>query len=224
MDPHRSELELNQSHFLARSLIFSQQRVKRFIDVVVCSVMLLCAAPLFPILYAIITLDGGPCLFRHKRIGAGGREFDCLKFRTMVPDSDRALADLLARNASALREWSDTQKLTVDPRVTRVGRILRKTSLDELPQLINVLRNDMSLVGPRPITQSEVARYGASIGFYQSVQPGITGLWQVSGRSGKSYDLRVALDVEYAKTRSIRKDLWIMLKTVPSVLFCRGAC
>lgn len=168
--------------------------------------------------------DGGPMLFQHQRIGLGGRSFGCLKFRTMSIDAQAKLADLLARDETARREWAQDQKLRRDPRITPLGQVLRKTSLDELPQLINVLRGDMNLVGPRPIVESEIARYGRRFRSYGSVKPGITGLWQISGRNDVAYGTRVALDSLYAQRRSPALDMWILLKTVPAVLLRHGSC
>jgi exopolysaccharide production protein ExoY len=224
MGPHSADVEVADLRFAAGETVVLQRPAKRFVDVALAVLLLVCVAPLFPIFFFRIRSDGGPCFYRHQRLGLNGQTFGCLKFRTMVPDADKVLADLLARDPRAMTEWERTQKLAQDPRVTSIGRFLRKTSLDELPQLINVLKGEMSLVGPRPITQAEVARYGAAIGSYYAVRPGITGLWQISGRSSASYDQRVALDAEYVATASTVRDVWIMLKTVPAVLFCRGAC
>jgi Undecaprenyl-phosphate galactose phosphotransferase WbaP len=171
----------------------------------------------------LIRLDGGPTLFRHNRLGAHMRMFPCLKFRTMHVNGDAILAQHLATNPEAAAEWATVQKLRNDPRITLVGRFLRKTSLDELPQLINVLRGEMSLVGPRPIVTSEVSFYGDSIDYYSRAKPGLTGLWQVSGRNNTSYPKRVQLDVWYVKNWSFWHDIVILMKTVPAVLLRRGA-
>lgn len=192
-------------------------------DVLAASIMLLILSPLFLLVTALIKLDGGAVLYAHRRIGADGRPFNCLKFRSMVVDSDAVLKSLLARDSEVAREWAQTHKLRDDPRITRVGRLLRKTSLDELPQLLNVLRLEMSLVGPRPIVASEAAKYADDIAFYYQTRPGITGLWQVSGRSDTSYDRRVQLDTWYVKNWSLWHDLAILAKTVPAVLKRRGA-
>ena len=156
-------------------------------------------------------------------MGAGGRPFYCLKFRTMVVDADRVLDEALARDPALAAEWAASRKLVDDPRVTRIGRFLRKTSLDELPQLINVLRLEMSLVGPRPIVESEVPLYGEAIAQYHATRPGITGLWQVSGRSNTSYARRVQLDVWYVNNWTVWNDIAVLLKTIPAVLGRRGA-
>jgi Undecaprenyl-phosphate galactose phosphotransferase WbaP len=178
---------------------------------------------LFVILAIASRMDGGPVLFAHRRVGAGGRPFYCLKFRTMVVNADRVLADFIAKDPDLAAEWEACRKLVNDPRVTRVGRILRKTSLDELPQLINVLRGEMSLVGPRPIVESEVPLYGEAIAHYYATRPGLTGLWQVSGRSNTSYTRRVQLDVWYVNNWTIWNDIAVILKTIPVVLRRQGA-
>ena len=192
-------------------------------DVALASAALLILSPLFLLIAAAIRSDGGPVLFAHRRIGADGRSFQCLKFRSMVVDSDRVLRDMLERDPVAAREWGETQKLRDDPRITWIGNMLRKTSLDELPQLLNVLRLEMSLVGPRPIVASEVSKYADDIAFYHETRPGLTGLWQVSGRSGTSYARRVELDSWYVKNWTIWHDLAIIAKTVPAVLKRKGA-
>jgi lipopolysaccharide/colanic/teichoic acid biosynthesis glycosyltransferase len=191
----------------------------RILDIVVSVALLLITAPLL-ILIAILVFfaDPGPILFAHYRLGRGGREFPCLKFRTMVVDADVRLARLLEEDPAARRDWDRDQKLRNDPRITSVGNILRQLSFDELPQLLNVLRGEMSLVGPRPIVRAEIRRYGRYYAHYCKVKPGITGLWQVSGRNHVSYRRRVALDVRYAKSRTIGLNLWILARTVPCVL------
>ena len=167
--------------------------------------------------------DGGPILFAHQRIGLNGRRFHCLKFRSMGADAEERLAALLASDPGARAEWQRDHKLRNDPRVTRVGAFLRKTSLDELPQLLNVLRGDMSMVGPRPIVEAEVSKYGHRFRDYCAVKPGITGLWQVRGRSDTSYRTRVALDCVYARRRNVGLDAYIIACTVPAVLARRGS-
>jgi len=179
-----------------------------------------------PVLVAAAVLLGrsdGPVLFTQSRLGRGGREFPVYKFRTMVPNAAALLEDVLARDPALRAEWEQTFKLKNDPRVTPIGRFLRKTSLDELPQLWNILRGDMSLVGPRPIEPFEIAKYGRHARHYFAQRPGLTGLWQVSGRSDASYARRVALDAYYAKNRSLRLDLAIVLKTIKVVLTGNGA-
>jgi undecaprenyl-phosphate galactose phosphotransferase len=197
--------------------------IKAAIDITLAALMLILSSFLFLILAVASRLDGGPMLFAHRRVGAGGRPFYCLKFRTMMIDADRVLEEALARNPALAAEWEASRKLVDDPRVTRIGRILRKTSLDELPQLINVLRLEMSLVGPRPIVESEVPLYGEAIAQYYATRPGLTGLWQVSGRSNTSYARRVQLDVWYVDNWTIWNDIALLFKTIPVVLRRQGA-
>ena len=173
--------------------------------------------------YLIWRRDGAPIFFGHYRVGRDGRLFRCLKFRSMLLDADIALAELLERSPEARAEWERDQKLSNDPRITPVGHFLRKTSLDELPQLLNVLRGEMSLVGPRPITVDELRRYGGTRWHYLSVRPGITGLWQVSGRNNTTYDERVALDRHYVEHHTLSGDVGILLKTIRVVLRREGA-
>lgn len=197
--------------------------VKSTMDVSIAAALLLLTSPLFLLIALASCLDGGPALFAHRRVGAGGRPFQCLKFRTMVVDSDRVLAEALERDPALAAEWEARRKLSNDPRITQLGRFLRNTSLDELPQLINVLRRQMSLVGPRPIVESEVPLYGDGIVQYYATRPGLTGLWQVSGRSETSYARRVQLDVWYVNNWTIWHDIAVLLKTVPAVLGRVGA-
>ena len=186
--------------------------------------MLLFFAPLFLVLVALVKLTSrGPAIYGHPRVGYDGRSFTCLKFRSMVANGDEALRRHLAENPAARREWELSRKLRHDPRVTLVGRFLRKSSLDELPQLINVLRGDMSIVGPRPIVTAELVRYGQDATQYCSTRPGITGLWQISGRSDTGYEERVTLDVTYVRQWSLRQDLRIIMLTIPAVLLQRGS-
>jgi exopolysaccharide production protein ExoY len=168
--------------------------------------------------------DGGPMLFGHWRVGQRGRLFRCLKFRSMVRRSDAVLAELLERDPAARQEWADNRKLRDDPRILRIGHLLRKTSLDELPQLINVLRGEMNLVGPRPVVVQEIPRYGERKHHYFSVKPGITGLWQVSGRNNLTYAQRVALDARYVETRCLWVDLRILVRTAVVLVTRDGAC
>ena len=197
---------------------------KRGLDVSVAATALFLLLPLLLLIGVLVWAgDRKSPIFRHMRIGRGGRRFGCLKFRSMVTDGDAVLRAHLASNPAARREWAETHKLTNDPRVTPLGSVLRKTSLDELPQLVNVLRGEMSLVGPRPIVSAEIERYGAAFEACFSVTPGVTGLWQVSGRSDCSYAERVALDLDYATRWSFSRDVSIMLRTIPAVLAQRGS-
>jgi lipopolysaccharide/colanic/teichoic acid biosynthesis glycosyltransferase len=199
---------------------------KRVMDFALSAALFLFLLPVFLALSAAVAADGGPVFYSHRRVGRGGRAFGCLKFRSMRPDADRLLAELLARDPVARAEWETARKLRRDPRVTPVGRVLRATSLDELPQLINVLWGDMSLVGPRPVVQDELEQHyvpAAAAADYLSVRPGLTGPWQVSGRSDMLYEDRVALDAAYARNPSLRKDLALLAYTVVVVVRRRGA-
>lgn len=198
-------------------------RVKRVFDLVVATVGLIAIAPFIVWMVLRIRADGGPAVFKHTRIGRGGREFKCFKFRTMVVDSEQVLKELLDRDPSANQEWTRDFKLKNDPRITPIGKFLRQTSLDELPQLFNVLKGDMSLVGPRPIIRDEIDRYGDGARFYFEARPGITGLWQISGRNDVDYSRRVALDTWYVQNWSIWHDVIILFKTLPVVLRRDGA-
>jgi lipopolysaccharide/colanic/teichoic acid biosynthesis glycosyltransferase len=196
----------------------------RLADVTIALLVLIALAPLMIIIALSIRLtDSGKVLFRHERVGRSGKRFDCLKFRTMCEDSDEILANHLASNPAARIEWDSTFKLTRDPRVSLLGFLLRKTSMDELPQLINVLRGDMSLVGPRPVVAQELLQYGKYMCYYLRVRPGITGLWQVSGRNNTTYRRRIACDVIYVRTYGLAANLGIMFRTVRVVLLGRGA-
>jgi exopolysaccharide production protein ExoY len=176
-------------------------------------------APLLIICFvATMITSPGPALFRHKRVGFNGKHFDCLKFRTMVTDAPERLQRLLKSDPLAASEWAANRKLKDDPRVTAIGAILRKSSLDELPQLFIVLKGEMSIVGPRPVTDEELQRYTTSMGAYLACRPGITGLWQVSGRSSTTYDKRVACDAFYARNWSMALDAKIVIVTIPSLL------
>ncbi|RYE09981.1 MAG: sugar transferase [Hyphomicrobiales bacterium] len=196
--------------------------LKRAFDFTCALLMLIAFLPLMGFVALLMqSFDRGPVLFGHSRIGFNGRVFKCLKFRSMVPDAAEVLERHLAENPAARAEWDASQKLRDDPRVTALGRFLRSTSLDELPQLINVLRGDMSLVGPRPIVHAELPRYGSDVEAYMAARPGITGLWQVSGRSDTDYDRRVQLDSEYVQNWSLFGDVAILLRTV-KVVFSRS--
>jgi exopolysaccharide production protein ExoY len=196
----------------------------RVLDIVASILLLIFFAPLMTIVAAILYFnDPGPLFFGQLRLGRGGETFRCWKFRSMVVDAEVRLADLLRNNPAARAEWAIGQKLRDDPRITEVGRFLRRSSLDELPQLFNVLKGEMSLVGPRPIIHAEIERYGRYFIEYCHVRPGITGLWQISGRNHTTYRRRVALDVTYARAKCLRLDLAILLLTVPRVLLARGS-
>jgi exopolysaccharide production protein ExoY len=199
-------------------------RVIRLIDVGLSALLIVIMMPAMLVIGAVVYLTSpGPILFRQTRIGKCGKLFSCFKFRTMEKDAEERLKQLLASDARARSEWERDHKLRHDPRVTRIGKFLRKSSLDELPQLFNVLRGDMSFVGPRPIVISEINFYRRYIREYCSVRPGITGLWQVSGRNNVSYRRRVAMDVSFVRSRNIWLYTKIAFLTVPAVVAARGS-
>jgi len=189
------------------------------------AVLLVVLSPvLLAIAWSIWREDGAPVFFAHWRVGQKGRLFRCLKFRSMVRRADLVLAEVLERDPVAKEEWARDHKLRRDPRVLRIGDFLRKSSLDELPQLLNVLRGEMHLVGPRPVVVQEIPRYGEHKRHYFAVKPGMTGLWQVSGRNNLTYAQRVALDARYVETRSLWMDLRILARTVRVLVTRDGAC
>jgi exopolysaccharide production protein ExoY len=197
---------------------------KRILDIILAGSAIVLLAPLLTMcFFACLCASPGPAIFRHHRVGFGGKRFACFKFRTMVHNSQDCLREYLASHPEARKEWEATHKLQFDPRVTAIGSILRKTSLDELPQLFNVLMGDMSMVGPRPVTEEELFKYSSSAVAYLSCRPGITGLWQVSGRSGTTYSKRVACDSYYAANWSMTLDLKILLVTLPVLLNVENA-
>jgi Undecaprenyl-phosphate galactose phosphotransferase WbaP len=200
------------------------QAAKRILDLLVASGLLLLALPFaLAIALAIVLETRGPVFFAHTRIGKDRRRFRLWKFRSMVADADAVLRKHLDEHPDHLSEWLQTHKLKDDPRVTRVGRLLRRSSLDELPQLVNVLRGDMSMVGPRPIVEEEIPKYGPAFALYSQVRPGLTGLWQVSGRTDLSYRRRTDLDSKYIQNWTLWMDLVVLWKTVRVVLFGHGA-
>jgi lipopolysaccharide/colanic/teichoic acid biosynthesis glycosyltransferase len=197
--------------------------VKRSLDILGALSIALVGLPVIVAVAIIIRFSGQPVVFSHQRVGKGRELFRCYKFRSMIPDAERVLQELLQSDPKVLREWSESHKIVNDPRVTKFGRFLRNSSLDELPQLWNVLRGDMSLVGPRPIIEDEIERYGGNAKFYLSVKPGITGLWQVMGRSNVTYSRRVSMDVLYVRKQSFRLDAWVLIRTISVVLKRVGA-
>jgi len=220
----------NASSSAMHALAHSDQRTAYADAVQLCVSQLVAVAILLLLLPVMLTVaalimlrDGSPVIFGHYRVGLRGRLFRCYKFRSMYRNADEVLANLLRTDAQARAEWERDQKLSDDPRITPIGRFLRRTSLDELPQLLNVLRGEMCLVGPRPITVAELTRYGRVRWDYLSVRPGLTGLWQVSGRNNTSYEERVAFDREYVDKRSPWLDLKILLKTIKVVVARDGA-
>lgn len=187
---------------------------KRAFDVAAALAMCALFAPVAICAGAMVWRQSGrPIVFKHRRVGLGGQSFDVYKFRSMVKNADARLAKLLEADPEAAKEWAESHKLKNDPRVTAIGRFLRKTSLDELPQIINVLKGDMSLVGPRPVVLEELEKYGESLPYYLACKPGLTGPWQVSGRNDISYAQRVKMDEEYSRKQSFTGDLLIALKT-----------
>lgn len=197
--------------------------LKRTFDLLFATSCLILFSPFFLYISILVKLDGGPAFYGHERIGRNGKTFKCLKFRSMAINSQELLEELLAKDSIAREEWKTSFKLKNDPRVTSIGRFLRKTSLDELPQLINILKGEMSTVGPRPITKQELVMYSKDVKYYLVGKPGLTGLWQVSGRSDIDYITRVLLDTTYIKNWSFLKDIIIVLKTVKVVLKRDGA-
>lgn len=197
--------------------------VKRTFDIICSILIILVSSPLLAFLYYKVTRDGGPAIYGHMRVGRHGKLFPCYKFRSMVLNSQEVLQQLLDSDPEARAEWERDFKLKNDPRITPVGRFIRKTSLDELPQLFNVLRGQMSLVGPRPIISEELVRYDENVDYYLMAKPGMTGLWQVSGRNDVDYDTRVYFDSWYVKNWSLWNDIAILFKTVKVVLHRDGA-
>ena len=197
---------------------------KRLFDLVTTILGSIVLLPFLLGLALLVAVDNrGRVIFAHRRVGRNGKEFNCYKFQTMVPDAQEKLQEYLAQNPEARKEWEENFKLTNDPRVTKLGAFLRKTSLDELPQIWNVIIGDMSLVGPRPIVRDEVPRYHENIREYYQVRPGITGMWQASGRSDTTYEERVAMDTWYVRNWSIWVDLMYLFKTFKAVLVGKGA-
>lgn len=198
--------------------------MKRSSDIVLSLIALLTLLPVFFIIAILIKLTSqGNVFFKHERIGRLGKTFKCIKFQTMCINSDEVLDKLLKQDANARLEWETTHKLKNDPRITKIGKFLRSSSLDELPQLFNVLKGEMSLVGPRPIVAGEIKRYGYDFYYYKLVRPGITGVWQISGRSDIDYSSRVRLDVWYVKNWSLWYDFVIMLQTINAIIERKGA-
>lgn len=203
--------------FFANVVIYDPLK-KRLFDIVFSLLLLLAATPIILLLVLALRLDGGPIFFGHKRIGQDGKVFKCWKFRTMIVGAEDKLKAYLDNNSHAAEEWAASFKLTNDPRITKLGSFLRKTSLDELPQILNVLKGEMSIVGPRPVVEAELKKYGTSVGAYLAQKPGITGLWQVSGRNNVSYEKRVQLDVLYQMQKSFHTDLKLVLQTGVAII------
>lgn len=221
--------ELPQSgHPIAASLEYNIKHIpiKRMFDLIFSIFCLIMGSPLFLLIAACIYLTSpGKVVYSHQRIGRGGKPFRCYKFRTMYSDADRRLKEILESNPQLREEWERSYKLKNDPRVTHFGAFLRKTSLDELPQFWNVLKGDLSIVGPRPVVQEEVEKYlGVKAYKILSIRPGLTGPWQVSGRSDiNCYQKRIALDEAYVDQQSFSGDLKLIAKTIPAMLLTKGA-
>lgn len=201
----------------------SSRFIKRAFDIIGSVSILVMLSPLFLLLLYKVGKNGGKPIYSHERIGRNGKKFGCLKFRSMVLNSKEILAELLLKDAQAREEWDKDFKLKNDPRITKIGKFIRKTSLDELPQLWNVLKGEMSLVGPRPVIETELERYAGEADYYLMAKPGMTGLWQVSGRNDIDYNERVYFDAWYVKNWSLWNDIAILFKTVNVVLKRDGA-
>lgn len=196
---------------------------KRGFDILFAITCLIILSPVFLILYLLVTRDGGMAFYGHERIGRNGKKFKCLKFRSMATNSQELLKELLEKDKDARKEWETSFKLKNDPRITQIGYFLRKTSLDEIPQLLNILKGEMSVVGPRPVTQQELPMYNQSLKYYLISKPGLTGLWQVNGRNNVDYNARVEFDTDYVRNWSFIRDILIIFKTLKVVLKREGA-
>ncbi len=205
------------------SIDLGNNMLKRTVDCIGSLVLIIIFSPVLAIIALLIRRDGGSSIYKQERIGYGGKTFKCYKFRSMVMNSQQRLEEVLATDPKAREEWENDFKLKNDPRITAIGNFLRKTSLDELPQLFNVLQGDMSLVGPRPVVPDELPRYGALTQKYLSARPGMTGLWQVSGRNDVTYRERVSLDCYYIENWKLHTDFVLMLKTVTVIFHGKGA-
>ena len=206
---------------VSKSKIKAYDILKRFIDIIIGTIGLIVCIPIFIIIGIAIKIDSkGPVFFKHKRIGKHGKKLEIYKFRTMIENAEEAMKNFTEVQK---KEFAENFKLENDPRVTRVGKILRKTSLDELPQIINILKGEMSIIGPRPIVKSELEKYGSNQDKFLSVAPGLTGYWAANGRSDVSYEERMALELYYVNNRSLILDMKIFFKTIGSVLKGRGA-
>jgi len=211
-------------HEITASRATLSEGVIRLLDIFISLAVLMFFFPVLALVAIAVKLqDNGPVFFGHTRIGCDGQEFKCFKFRSMLVDAEARLQRLLETDPVARAEWAKDHKLKNDPRITAFGLLLRKTSIDEFPQLWNVLRGDMSLVGPRPIVRTEIRKYGKSFRQYASVRPGLTGLWQVAGRNDVSYTRRVAMDRLFSRRKSVSLYLYILFMTVPAVLMQRGS-
>ncbi|ULQ60055.1 undecaprenyl-phosphate galactose phosphotransferase WbaP [Brucepastera parasyntrophica] len=203
---------------------FYNLAAKRLLDIILLIIGSIFAIPLTLIMALLIKLTSpGPVFYGHERIGKNGKRIRVWKFRSMVINADKVLEKILAENPSYREEWDKYQKLTNDPRVTPIGKFMRKTSIDELPQFFNILKGEMSFIGPRPVTIEEAVKYGESFGYIFSVKPGLSGMWQVSGRSDSDYEERVAFDTYYIQNWSVWLDLWLIIKTIGVLITRKGA-
>ncbi|WP_083773151.1 sugar transferase [Hirschia baltica] len=217
-----SGVDQNQSNWSKARL----SGAKRFLDVALALGVVVFLFPLYVLIAVLIKMnDGGPALFKQRRIGVDGKEFYCYKFRTMVLNAEEQLKSVLENDPKAAAEWRQFKKLKKDPRITNIGHFLRKSSLDELPQLLNIIKGEMSVIGPRTITRAETPDYGGMSDFavYCSVRPGVLGLWQLSGRSDTGFEKRVELDVKYVREWSLWNDIKILFISIPAVLLGKGA-
>ena len=219
------DIELHLSNFFRKNKYIRRNLAKRAFDIAFSSVVLFAISPFLLLLIVLVKMTSrGPVFYSSKRIGAGGQTIYCWKFRTMFIDADTKLKEILGNNPEMQKEWLEHYKLKDDPRITKVGSFLRKTSLDELPQFWNVLKGDLSTVGPRPLSAEEVLRVILQgHGKMFSVRPGITGLWQTSGRNLIPFDMRIKMEEEYVEKQSFFLDLYLIVKTVPMMIFPKGA-
>ena len=207
-------------NFRKKRTINFYKLIKKLFDLLFALLFLILLSPLLIIIFLLIKFSSrGPIFFLQKRIGKNNKSFKCIKFRTMHPEADDILENLLSINKKIKKEFEETHKIKNDPRITNIGNFLRKTSLDELPQLVNVLKGEMSIVGPRPIVSEEKIKYGKNFMKVNSVKPGITGLWQISGRNNLSYKKRIYLDLIYTENINFLLDLRIIIRTVGVILF-----
>jgi len=201
-----------------------QEVFKRFFDLTLAILILPITLPILLVLMVLIKISSrGPAVFKSERIGIGGSRFQCLKLRTMCVHAEEKLQVVLRKNPTLRAEWEKDHKLKKDPRITKVGRVIRALSLDEIPQIFNVIKGEMSFVGPRPIVEAEISKYGKSYKYYTRVKPGITGIWQINGRNDTTYENRVAMDKHYSQSLNFLTDLKIIIKTVPAALSKKGA-
>lgn len=218
-------IEAIPSKITGERILVRHVPLKRLFDIAFSFAVLLILAPLFILIGLWVKLSSkGPVIYGHERVGRGGTTFKCYKFRTMYVDAEAKLAELLKSDPALKKEWNTYYKLKNDPRVTRIGRLLRKTSLDELPQFWNVLKGDLSVVGPRPVTKEElINEYGPYRSRLLSIRPGVTGPWQVSGRNNLTYADRIKLDMRYINHSSLVWDIKLIFRTIPAMILTRGA-